>query len=100
MARKSSSGEDSEWHIVAIRMNINGSGDLQMALKSLDDAQVSNLVPFTMTPTAGRIVAPTRLANFQSQRASLFCETTEIDETFRINKIIIFAKPVAVEYPG
>lgn len=42
---------------------------------------------------------PTVLANFQSQRTRLIGTITELDEYFGIRRIIIYAKPVAVEYP-
>lgn len=42
---------------------------------------------------------PTVLANFQSQRTRLVGIITAIDEHFQITRIIVYAKPVAVEYP-
>lgn len=91
-------GGENEHHIVGIRMRITGSGNMQLALTDLDQVQTQNLVPLPMS--AATRIEPTRLANFQSQRIRLEGKTTEINETFRINRIIIFAKPVAVEYPG
>lgn len=85
-------------HYNAVRMRLTGSGTLQMTLFSLDDIDSQTLVPFTMASTTQR--EPTRLANFKSQRACLEVKTTLIDETFRIGKIIIFAKPVESEFPG
>lgn len=85
-------------HYNAVRMRLTGSGSLQMQLQSLDDVDVQDLVPFTMAATTQR--EPTRLANFKSQAARLEIKTTQIDETFRISKIIIFAKPVESEFPG
>lgn len=79
-------------------MRVTGSGNLQMSLQDLDDVQTQTLAPFAMQATTR--VEPTRLANFQSQRIRFGIQTTEIDETFVIKRIIIFAKPVAVEYPG
>lgn len=96
MAKKSR-GDESEHHVVAVRLRVNGSGNLKFALTDLNQIQTQNLVPLAMQ-TLTRI-EPTRLANFQSQRIRLELTTTEINETFRINRIIIFAKPVAVEYP-
>jgi hypothetical protein len=95
---KRSSNEENEHHVVGVRLRITGSGNLQMSLSDLDDTRTSNLVPIPMQATTR--IEPTRLANFQSQRIRLNLVTTEIDERFRIQRIIIFAKPVAVEYPG
>ena len=97
MAKRSGSGEY-EHHIVGVRMRVVGSGNLQMALTDLDDVQTQNLIPFTMA-TATRI-EPLRLANFQSQRIRLVGKVTESGEYFEIQRIIVFAKPVAQEYPA
>lgn len=91
-------GGENEHHIVGIRMRVTGAGNLKLTLTDLDEIQVQNLVDLPMS--AATRIEPTRLANFQSQRTRLEGGTTEINETFRINRIIIFAKPVAVEYPG
>lgn len=98
MANRKSTGGENEYHIVGVRMRVQGEGDLQLSLTDLDNTQTYNMVNLTMTPTTR--IEPTRLANFQSQRTRLVGEVTEMDEWFRISRIIIFAKPVAVEYPG
>lgn len=92
-----SSGENIS-HFAAIRIRYNGVGSLLMKVSSLDDVRSKTLVPFTMTPT-NRII-PTRLVNFMEQRASFELKTTEIDEKFRINRIVIFMKEVFTSYPG
>lgn len=97
MGKKGSSGEH-EHHVVAVRMRVTGEGNLLMALTDLDQIQTQNLVPFAMTPTTR--FEPNRLANFQSQRIRLEGQITELGEYFLIRRIIIFAKPVAIEYPG
>lgn len=98
MARKKqNSGAESEHHVVAVRMRVTGEGNLKLALHDLDDIQVQNLVDLTIQPTTR--FEPTRLANFQSQRIRLVGQTTEINEYFSIHRIILFAKPVAMEYP-
>lgn len=43
---------------------------------------------------------PQRLANFTNQRVQFELKTTEINEYFIINRIIVFAKPIWSEYPG
>lgn len=97
MAKSKGSGE-SEHHVVSVRLRVTGSGNLLMQLQDLDDVQTQQLVPLPMAATTR--FEPTRLANFQSQRIRFGIETNEIDETFLIRRIIIFAKPVAIEYPG
>ena len=86
-------------HYGAVRMRITGSGSLIMTLYSLDDVNSVTLSPFTMSATTNKEL--TRLSNFNEQRAALEIKTTEIDETFLINKIVIFHKPVTSgEFPG
>lgn len=92
-----SSGENIS-HFASIRIRVNGTGDLLMTVYSLDDVRSKTLVPFTMQALT-RII-PTRLVNFMEQRASFELKTTEIDDRFRINRIVIFTKEVFTSYPG
>jgi hypothetical protein len=85
-------------HFAAIRIRLNGTGNLKMSVHSLDNVRSKTLVPFAMQ-TSTRII-PTRLVNFMEQRASFTLKTTEIDEKFRINRIVIFTKTVFTSYPG
>lgn len=92
-----SSGEQIS-HFAAIRIRVTGTGNLKLAVFSLDDVRSKTLVALTMQ-TTNRII-PTRLVNFMEQRASFEGKTTEIDEVFNINRIIIFQKEVFTSYPG
>jgi len=69
-----------------------------MTMFSQDDIYSSVLVPFAMAATTN--IRPTRLMNFQHQRAYLKGSTDVINEWFKINKIVIYAKEVFVEYPS
>lgn len=95
---KTKLGPEFEHHIVGTRWRITGTGNLKISLTDLDNIQTQDLVDLPMQSTTR--FEPTRLANFQSQRTRLVGRTTELNEVFRINRIIIFAKPVAMEYPG
>lgn len=92
------SGGENISHFAAVRMRVTGSGQLQLTLSSLDNEIVQPLVPITMQNTTSK--EPTRLCNFTTQRCFIRLETTEKDEIFRINRIIVFAKEVATSYPG
>jgi hypothetical protein len=93
-----SAGIEAEHHINGVRLRVIGSGNLDLSLEDYDAIQTQNLVPLVMQ---GRTrIEPTRLSNFQSQRTRLIGTITEINEWFNVGRIIIFAKPVAVEYPG
>jgi hypothetical protein len=98
VAKGYKSNGENEHHVVGVRLRVTGSGTLDLELSDLDDVQVQTLIPLTMASSAR--IEPTRLANFQSQRIRLSLGTTEINETFLIKRIIIYSKPVAVEYPG
>lgn len=93
-----SSTQDNIVHYASVRMRLVGSGSLKMTMVSQDDVYSQTLVPFAMQ--AATNIRPTRLMNFQHQRASLECKTTEISEWFKINKIVIYAKEVFVDYPS
>jgi hypothetical protein len=92
-----SSGENIS-HFAAIRIRVNGTGNLKMTVFSLDDVRSKTLVPLVMQQQ-NRII-PTRLVNFTEQRAAFELKTTEIDEKFRINRIVIFTKEIYTSYPG
>lgn len=79
-------------------MRVIGDGELQMKLISLDAIEEQELVPFTLVAATNR--EPFRLANFNQQRALLELKTTEINDYFRINRIIIYAKELWTEYPS
>ena len=97
MAKRNSGGEY-EHHVVSIRMRVTGSGNMDLALTDYDDIQTQTLVPITMA--AATRIEPLRLANFQSQRIRLVGNVSEINEWFQIQRILIFATPVAQEYPA
>ena len=92
-----SSGENIS-HFAAIRIRVNGTGNLKLKVYSLDDVKFKILVPITMQLKA-RII-PTRLVNFMEQRASFELKTTDFDEQMRINRIVVFTKEVYKSYPG
>lgn len=98
MAKKSGTTIEAEHHINAVRMRVTGSGNLDLRLVDLDNTRTYQMVDLVLQSTTR--IEPTRLANFQSQRTRLEIRVQEINEHFHIRRIIIFAKPVAVEYPG
>lgn len=96
-ASEGSSG-DNVSHIAAVRVRVNGVGSLKMAVFTLDDVITKTLVPFVLQ-TQNRII-PTRIVNFMSQRTAFEFKTTEINESFRINRIAIYSKSIFTSYPG
>lgn len=92
-----SSSQDNIVHYTSVRMRIVGIGQLDMVMFSQDDVFSLDLVPFNMQ--AATNIRPTRLMNFQHQRAYLKGSTDQIGEFMKINKIVIYAKEVFVDYP-
>lgn len=93
-----SSAQDNIIHYTSVRMRITGSGSLDMKMYAQDEVFEQALAPFTMQPKTN--IRPLRLMNFQHQRAYLEGKTDQIGEWFKINKIVIYAKEVFVEYPS
>jgi hypothetical protein len=85
-------------HFNAIRLRVVGTGQLRPTMISLQGVESQVLVPLTMSTTTD--IQPTRLCNFIKQRAQLELKTTSLDEIFKINRIIVFAKPIFSDYPG
>lgn len=93
----SSSGELIN-HFSAVRVRVVGVGSLELALYSYDDVVSTTLIPITMASATN--IVPTRLTNFLQHRASLEMKTTVINDDMRVNRIIIFSKPVFSEWPS
>ncbi len=91
-------GEQDRIHYGAIRLRVNGNGLIRPTFTSFDNVDSYTCVPLTMV--ANTAIEPTRLSNFITQRAFLKIETTAIDEIFKINRIIVFAKPIFTSFPG
>lgn len=83
-------------HYNPIKITVTGVGNLKCKLLTKTNRQLI-LPEMAMSSTDKSITKPT---NFKAERARLEIRITEINETFRINKIIIHTKPVATGYPG
>lgn len=97
-ARPAGTGGENISHFHAVRLRVQGTGNLKMTMWSMDDERSYVIAPQPMAATTR--IEPTRLMNFTEQRAALEGKTTEIGEFVRINRIIIFAKEVFSSYPG
>lgn len=95
-AREGGSGEGIQ-HFNAVRLRVTGTGNLKMKMNSLDDEFVDDLSDLPIKESSG--IEPTTPCNFISQRAALEIKTTNIDEYFKINRIIIFSKEIFTSYP-
>src|SRR5688500_16894065 len=95
-ARSAPSQED-VLHFNAVRIRVNGAGNLKLSLYSLDDLKKQNLADIAMSEKAGRHY--TQLANFIAERVSIEGKTLFINDYFRVNRIILFSKFYASSYP-
>ena len=84
-------------HFGVIRIRVVGSGAFKMTLYSLDDIKSHALTDITLEATTDR--QPTKLANFKTMNARLKLETTEIDEHFQVDGILVYIKPSETSYP-
>lgn len=97
-----SSGENIN-HFNGIRLHIEGEGNLQLKILSLPDRNGIQsekiLVPLNMD-TIPRGVEPFKKTTFMQQRAQYEIFTTEINEVFTLDRLVIFYKPVFTNRPG
>jgi hypothetical protein len=84
-------------HLSHIRLRVTGSGTLKHTVYSLDDIRQKDLPNLQMSTLAR--IEPTKLTNFVEQRMSLEGYTTEINDYFRINRVVLFFKYYASEVP-
>ncbi len=85
-------------HFTGVRMRVIGQGNLQLSLLSPDGINISTLAPTIMQST--NRISPFTLASFTEERVQLQISTDEIDEIFRVNRIILFAKATATMEPA
>lgn len=84
-------------HYNAIRMRVVGSGTLHSTLSGYDSIPSEDLADLTLSTT--NFAEQTRLANFISQRAKIRVSVNTINDWFKFNTIIIYAKPIYSSYP-
>jgi len=90
-------------HCNGVRIRILGSGNVKLKLLGLpndNNVQVEYDLPDLNLNTLNQNREPLKKANFKSQRMQLEIKTTEINEFWKINRLIIFAKPIYVNFPG
>lgn len=93
-------GDDNEeaiLHFGSVRYRVVGNGNLVQTLIGLDDVVSQILTPLVLSTVSGR--EKVVLSNFKSQRTRLRLETTEINEWFNFNRVILFVKNIYSGYP-
>lgn len=97
-AATSGSGGDNITHFAGIRLRLTGEGDMHCAFYGLDDVESQTLVDIPMASTSR--VSPLRLANFTNQVGALELNIDGLDDNFRCNRIIIYAKTLWIAIPA
>lgn len=85
-------------HVAAIKVRVVGQGLLVPTLYGLNKLNSNTLAFINMqqtTPDEPRI-----LAGFIDQRIMLRLEHDNINELMRVNRIIIYVKPIWTQIPG
>lgn len=98
MAKSKSSDEELVNHYGGVRLSVTGVGNLRLKLYSKDEIKISPLISLPLNIQDNK--SPTRISNFTQQKAKLEVRVSELNETFKINKMIVFVRPVAKSYPG
>lgn len=98
MARTQGSIGERISHFNAVRLRVVGTGFLKLTFYSLQEQTHQQLADLELSEVTR--ISPLRLANFIEQRAALQIETRSINEYFKINRIIIYSRDFASEYPA
>lgn len=92
---------DSIIHLALIKMRAVsqvGNSTMSLQLRTFDELNQVNLVPFTLTPTNNKVLQ--RLCNYMFQGIILRGAAVNINDTCRVQDIVLFVKSVYEEYPG
>jgi len=85
-------------HSAAVRLRVNGAGNLDLKLQGYQDVQEQELLPLVMAATVSRQL--TRVCNFAAQFTKVKVSTDEINETFYVSGMQIFTSPMYSDYPA
>lgn len=85
-------------HYAGARLRVSGSGTLKSKLYGLDNSLTNTLPDQILSTTPGKEYF--LLGTLVSQKARLELKTTAINETFKVNRYTMFAKPIYTSYPS
>ena len=84
-------------HYGAVRLRVVGSGDLDIRIYSQEQTRTRLIPSLPMESSTDK--QPTKLMNFIAQRAKIKFSTNEINEVFKISRIIVYTKEIYTSYP-
>lgn len=93
-----SSSGDALNHYAALRLRINGSGNLDVTLYGIDDAPLA-IPPFVLISTSPSLEF-TRLVNFINERLSIKLSMDTAGEWFKLFRAVVFGKQYGVSRPS
>ena len=85
-------------HIGLIKMRALGSGSMSLQLRTFDELNQQDLVPFQLSTTNTRILQ--RLTNYMGQGIILRGAAVNINDTCRVTDLTLFVKSIYEEYPA
>ena len=85
-------------HFAGVRLRVNGTGNLHITYESLDEILTKDLQPIVMVQNNRK--EPLRLGIFVTQKSRIVLKTTDFDDVMRVNKLIVFLKPLYGEFPN
>lgn len=85
-------------HIGGMTLRVNGSGDLQIAVKGQDSAQIVNYNSMPLVAASGREYF--RHANFNNERIAIKLRTSFAGEYFNLKKLVNYLKPTWASRPS
>ena len=97
MPNSSISGSGNAIHFGGLRLRVVGSGNLEVSIATLEDVIVKTNSPIVLAEP--NRIEPYRILNFTTQRASIKLQTVNENEWFKINQLVVYARPVFQNYP-
>jgi hypothetical protein len=85
-------------HYGAVKVRVNGMGNLVPTFSNLDGTKIQIMPSFVMSGMPG--LEPIKLVSFKTQRAFLRLGTSQLNEIFKINRVIVYVKPLWSQYAG
>lgn len=82
-----------------VRLRCTGVGDLNLTINTLDDVTIQQPPSLTMAVTPGKFLQR-EFVSLSAQYASVKFNTADINDKFRITKIILYSDAEYLEEPG
>jgi hypothetical protein len=85
------------YHCVGVRYRVTGAGNFYTKLHSFDEQNSTQLADVILQSATAYL--PSKLANFRSQGMQVEFGVDEIEDTFVLDRIVVYIKPTTTGYP-